>query len=109
MIIKFKNYNNHIIATIILLFIFAINISIEYSKYLDFTNEEIYETKVEVLNVYEKPKFNILRLKAQDISFFTKIDKSEDIKRFDFLNMAIVTVNISFLEYLKGFNTKNVA
>ena len=108
MIIKFKNYNNHIIATIILLFIFTINLSIEYSKYLDFTNEEIFETKVEVLNVYEKPKYNILRLKAQDFSFFTKIDKSENIKRFDFLNMAVVTVNISFLEYLKGFNTKNV-
>ena len=108
MIIKFKNYNNHIITIIILLFIFAINISIEYSKYLDFTNEEIFETKVEVLNVYEKPKYNILRLKAVDFSFFANIDKNESVKKSDFLNMAIVTINISFYEYLKGFYAKAI-
>ena len=55
MIIKIQNYNKQIIATFILLFIFAVNLSIEYSKYLDFIDEEVYEIKVEVLNIYEKP------------------------------------------------------
>ena len=51
MIIKFENYNKQILAIVFLLFVFLINLSIEYTKYLDFIDEEIYETKVEVLNM----------------------------------------------------------
>lgn len=105
MIIKIKNYSKRIVSIILLILIFLINLSIEYSKYLDFIEEEIYETKVEVLNIYEKPTNNILRLKAQDFDFFANIDKSEEIKKSDMLNMAIVSLNISFWDYLKGFYT----
>lgn len=105
MIIKIKNYSKRIVSIILLIFIFLINLSIEYSKYLDFIDEEIYETKVEVLNIYEKPTNNILRLKAQDFDFFANIDKSEEIKKSDMLNMAIVSLNVSFWDYLKGFYT----
>ena len=105
MIIKIKNYSKRIVSIILLILIFLINLSIEYSKYLDFIDEEIYETKVEVLNIYEKPTNNILRLKAQDFDFFANIDKSEEIKKSDMLNMAIVSLNISFWDYLKGFYT----
>lgn len=55
MIIKFENYNKQILAIVLLLFVFLINLSIEYTKYLDFIDEEIYETKVEVLNIYKNP------------------------------------------------------
>lgn len=105
MIIKIKNYSKRIVSIILLILIFLINLSIEYSKYLDFIDEEIYETKVEVLNIYEKPTNNILRLKAQDFDFFANIDKSEEIKKSDMLNIAIISLNISFLDYLKGFYT----
>ncbi|AXX89844.1 competence protein [Arcobacter suis] len=105
MIIKIKNYSKRIVSIILLILIFLINISIEYSKYLDFIDEEIYETKVEILNIYEKPTNNILRLKAQDFDFFANIDKSEEIKKSDMLNIAIVSLNISFWDYLKGFYT----
>ena len=105
MIIKIKNYSKRIVSIILLIFIFLINLSIEYSKYLDFIDEEIYETKVEILNIYEKPTNNILRLKAQDFDFFANIDKSEEIKKSDMLNMAIISLNISFWDYLKGFYT----
>ena len=105
MIIKIKNYSKRIVSIILLILIFLINLSIEYSKYLDFIDEEIYETKVEVLNIYEKPTNNILRLKAQDFDFFVNIDKSEEIKKSDMLNMAIISLNISFWDYLKGFYT----
>jgi competence protein ComEC len=108
MIIKLKNYNKQIIATFILLFIFVINLSIEYSKYLDFIDEEVYETKVEVLNIYEKPTNNVLRLKAQNFNFFANIDKSEDIKKTDILNIAIISFNVSFYDYLKGFYAKTI-
>jgi len=104
-IFKFRNYNKQILAILFLLFLFLLNISIEYSKYLDFIDEEIYETKVEVLNTYEKSTYIILRLKSSNFDFFANIDKSEDIKKSDVLNMAIISLNISFLDYLKGFYT----
>ena len=61
-------------------------------------------TKLE--SIYEKSNYNILRVKTNDFSFFTKIDKSEEVKKFDILNMIIITKDISFLDYLKGFNGK---
>lgn len=108
MIIKLNKYNKQITATLLLLFIFVINLLIAYSKYLDFIDEEVFETKVEVLNVYKKSKYDILRLKTVDFNFFVNIDKNETIKKFDVLNIAIVTTNISFYSYLKGFYTKAI-
>ncbi len=46
MIINIKNYNKEFLAILLMSFIFIINLSIEYSKYLEFIDEEIYETKV---------------------------------------------------------------
>jgi len=108
MIINIKNYNKEVLAIILLSFIFLINLSIEYNKYLELIDEEIYETKVEVLNIYEKPTNNILRLKAQNFDFFVNIDKSEseDVKKSDMLSMAIISFDVSFLDYLKGFYAK---
>ena len=53
-IYKIKIFNKQILAILLLNLIFLISLSIEYSKYLDLTSEEIYETEVEVLNIYEK-------------------------------------------------------
>lgn len=106
MIIKFENHNKQLALTLFLLFIFLINLSIEYNKYLDFIDEEVYEVKAEVLNIYEKPTNNILRLKSQNFDFFANINKSEDIKKSDMLSMAIISLDVSFLDYLKGFYTK---
>ncbi len=103
MIINIKNYNKEFLVILLLFFVFIINISIEYSKYLDFIDEEIYEVKAEVLNIYEKPTNNILRLKAQNFDFFVNIDTSEDVKKSEVLNIAIISLNISFWNYLKGF------
>lgn len=108
MIIKIKNLNKQYFSIIFLLFIFIINLSIEYTKYLDFIDEEIYEVKVEVLNIYEKPTKNILRLKSANFDFFTDSDKNENIKKSDLLNMTIISQNITFLDYLKGFYTKAI-
>lgn len=103
MIIRVQDYNQKLVLTIFLFLIFLINLSIEYNKYLDFIDEEVYEVKVEVLNIYEKPTNNILRLKSQNFDFFANIDKSEDVKKSDVLNMAIISLDVSFWNYLKGF------
>ena len=103
MIIKIQNYNKKLALIFFLIFIFLINLSIEYNKYLDFIDEEVYEVKAEVLNIYEKPKNNILRLKTQNFDFFANIDTSEEVRKSEMLNIAIISLNISFYDYLKGF------
>jgi competence protein ComEC len=99
---------SNILVIVLFLLIFLINISIEFKKYQELTNEEVYETKVEVLNIYEKENYNILRLKAKDFDFFTNIDKFENIKKQDILNILIISKNLSFLDYLKGFYAKSI-
>ena len=93
---------------LVLITILLINISIEYSKYQELIDDEVYETKVKVLNIYPKKDYNILRLSAPNFDFFTNIDKSESVEKLDILNILILSKNISFLDYLKGFYAKSI-
>lgn len=103
-----KTYSEFFFAIIFILTIFTINLSIEYSKYQELVDEEIYETKVQVLNIYEKDKFYVLKLKANNFQFFTNIDKLDNIRQLDDINIAFITTKINFFTYLKGFYTKLV-
>ncbi|WP_151951946.1 ComEC/Rec2 family competence protein [Aliarcobacter butzleri] len=100
--------SKQIVTIFILFFALLINILLEYGKYLEFIDEEVFETKVEVLNIYEKDDFDILKLKSSNFEFFTNMPKNEEIKRFDLLNILIVSRNIDFIDYLKGFYTKTI-
>ena len=100
--------SKQIVTIFILFFALLINILLEYSKYLEFIDEEVFETKVEVLNIYEKDDKDILKLKTSNFEFFTNMPKNEEIKRFDLLNILIVSRNIDFIDYLKGFYTKTI-
>ena len=57
------------ILILLLFVIFLITISIEYKKYEELTNEEIYETKVSILNIYDKNDYQVLKLKADNFIF----------------------------------------
>lgn len=103
-----KTYNNFFILLFLLFLIFLTNLSIEYSKYQELVNEEIYETKAQVLNIYEKDKFYVLKLKANNFQFFTNIDKLDNLRQLDDINIAFITTKINFFTYLKGFYTKLV-
>ncbi|MDN5125634.1 ComEC/Rec2 family competence protein [Aliarcobacter butzleri] len=100
--------SKQIVTIFILFFALLINILLEYSKYLEFIDEEVFETKVEVLNIYKKDDKDILKLKSSNFEFFTNMPKNEEIKRFDLLNILIVSKNIGFIDYLKGFYTKTI-
>ncbi|WP_323595414.1 ComEC/Rec2 family competence protein [Aliarcobacter butzleri] len=100
--------SKQIVTIFILFFALLINILLEYGKYLKFIDEEVFETKVEVLNIYEKDDKDILKLKSSNFEFFTNMPKNEEIKRFDLLNILIVSRNIDFIDYLKGFYTKTI-
>ncbi|MCT7912377.1 ComEC/Rec2 family competence protein [Arcobacter lacus] len=100
--------SKQIVTIFILFFALLINILFEYGKYLEFIDEEVFETKVEVLNIYQKDNFDILKLKTSNFEFFTSIPKNQEIKKFDLLNILIVSRNIDFIDYLKGFYTKTI-
>ncbi|MCT7593482.1 ComEC/Rec2 family competence protein [Aliarcobacter butzleri] len=100
--------SKQIVTIFILFFALLINILFEYGKYLEFIDEEVFETKVEVLNIYQKDDKDILKLKTSNFEFFTNMPKNEEIKRFDLLNILIVSRNIDFIDYLKGFYTKTI-
>ena len=100
--------SKQIVTIFILFFALLINILLEYSKYLEFIDEEVFETKVEVLNIYQKDDKDILKLKSSNFEFFTNMPKNEEIKKFNLLNILIVSRNIDFIDYLKGFYTKTI-
>ncbi|MDN5049774.1 hypothetical protein [Aliarcobacter butzleri] len=81
--------SKQIVTIFILFFALLINILLEYGKYLEFIDEEVFETKVEVLNIYQKDDFDILKLKTSNFEFFTSIPKNQEIKKFDLLNIFV--------------------
>jgi competence protein ComEC len=92
----------------VLIVIFLINISIEYKKYEELINEEIFEAKVTVLNIYDKDDYQVLKLKANNFTFYTSIDKEVKILKLDILNIVFISNKITFVEYLKGFYSKTI-
>ncbi len=92
----------------VLFMIFIISMSIEYSKYQELVYEEVYETQVLVINIYEKQKYDVLKLSSKSFDFFTKVDKNHGIHKRDLLSIAIQSTKIDFIEYLKGFFTNTI-
>jgi len=97
--------NRQFTLILILIFILLLNLSYKYMQYLDFKHENIFETKVEVANIYKKDKYDILKLKSSNFEFFTNVKKDESLNKFDALNIVIDTRKVDFVGYLKGFYT----
>ena len=97
-----------ITSFLLLFFIFLINISIEHKKYEELTYEEIFETKVSVLNIYDKKDYQVLKLKADNFIFYTSLDKEIKLDKLDILNIAFISKKVTFIDYLKGFYSKTI-
>ncbi|RBQ28707.1 ComEC/Rec2 family competence protein [Aliarcobacter vitoriensis] len=97
--------NRQLIFISILIFVLLSNLAYQYSKYLEFKYENVFETKAEISNIYRKDNYDILKLKTPDFEFFANINKDEDLKKFDILNVLIDSRKIDFIDYLKGFYT----
>ena len=87
--------------------IFIVNVSVLYSQYLDFKKEELYFTNAEISNVYSKHDYQVLKLKNSEITFFTSVSKKENYHLFDRVNITLVTSDIEFFDYTKGFYAKS--
>ena len=88
--------------------IFLFNLINEYFNYKDFTNDEVYENKFQIENIYEKETYQVLKLRNSDFTFFTSIDKNHSFKKLDYINIAVLSNKLDFLSYLKGFYTKAI-
>lgn len=103
----FKNTKQRLYFLIFIVCFFSFNLFLYYNQFLKFKNNEIIEIKATILNIYEKDKYKILKLTNNNITFFTSITKDKNYKKLQTVNLYIITKNISFLEYLKGFYTKS--
>lgn len=92
----------------ILLFIFLFNIIHEYFKYKDFTSEELFQSKFQITNIYDKEEYYVVKLKDDDISFFTSISKEKSIEKLQYIHIGIITTRVNFISYLKGFYAKSI-
>ncbi len=93
---------------IFLLFVFLLNIIYEYMKYKDFTSQEVYYSNFKIENIYDKEDFYVLKLQENNLVLYTSIEKNNSIKKLRNINIAILTTNLSFYEFLKGFYTKSI-
>lgn len=91
----------------IFLLIFLFNIIHEYFKYKDLVYEEVYEDTFQIVNIYDKEDFYVLKVQNDDFSFFTSINKERAFKKLDSIHLAILTTKIDFLSFLKGFYAKS--
>ncbi|MDD2974482.1 MAG: ComEC/Rec2 family competence protein [Aliarcobacter cryaerophilus] len=96
---------NSLFFTLFLIFVFMINISFNYFSYKELKNEYIFETKAEILSIYPKEKFDVVKLKGEGFEFFASFYKDDNIKKLEDLNVVFDTRNVTFYSYLKGFYT----
>ena len=99
----FKNYKERGVFFSIVLLFFLINTYIEYTQYKHFKVNEIYQTDATIVNNYPKEKYIVLKLQTKNFTFFTTVDKSSLLDKFQNVNIYVVTKDISFYSYLKGF------
>ncbi len=92
----------------LLILIFLFNIVHEYFKYRDFTSEEVFQSKFQIINIYKKEDYYVLKLKDDNLSFFTSISKEEGVEKLQYIDIAILTTKVDFISYLKGFYAKSL-
>ena len=108
MFIFTKKDNIYIVNILFITIFFILNLSIYYSKYLDIKYEEVYKDKVQVLNIYKKKDFNILKLSASNYNFFTSVPKDLVLDKLDYISIVFITKELTFYDFLKGFYTKTI-
>ncbi|MGM0519025.1 MAG: ComEC/Rec2 family competence protein [Campylobacterota bacterium] len=89
-------------------FVFIINLSIYYAKYQEIVYEELFEAKAQIVNIYDKQEYNVLKFKSENFTFFSSFEKRSDVKKYDVLKVAFITTNLTFIDFLKGFYVNTV-
>lgn len=100
--------NDFIFFFIILFSMFTINLVYEYLLFQELSSEEIYESKFQIENIYDKNEYIIVKVSNNKFSFFTSINKDEKVEKLQNIRIAFLTKNIDFVSYLKGFYSKSI-
>ena len=99
------NKKQWIVIFSIFCIIFFINLFLEYNHFIKFKKDKIFVTDAQIINIYNKPDHKILKLKTNNFICFTTVDDNTYIKQDEFINIYLLTSNITFYKYLAGFYT----
>lgn len=86
--------------------IFTTNLLFYYNDYLNFKDEEVFKTSAKVVNIYDKKSFSTLKLQTDNFTAFISVSKDVVLNKNDQITLYLLTEDISFVDYLKGFYTK---
>ncbi len=103
----FKTNKDKFYFLTLCLIIFFTNIFLYFLDYKKFSSEEIYQTKATILNIYPKQNYQVLKLETDNFTCFTSANKEQTYIKLQNIDIYLVSKNISFYKYLKGFYTKS--
>jgi competence protein ComEC len=103
----FQNKKERFYFLFFILVIFTFNIFLQYKKFQEFKYEEVFQTDATIINIYPKQNYQVLKIQTDNLVCFTSTSNTIRYKKFQNINLYLLTKKISFLEYLKGFYTKN--
>lgn len=86
--------------------IFAFNLFDRYQNYLEFKSDFYFDTKAIILNTYPKATYTLLKIQTDDFIAFTSTN-NQNLSQYDHINISLISSDISFIGYLRGFLTKN--
>ena len=99
----FNSNKERLITLGVFFFLFLLHVTWNYYKYLDFTKFDDYICDVQVQNHYLKNGRSILKLQADDFTFFTKASSGLRALQEQRISVRIFNSNVAFLDYLRGF------
>lgn len=101
----FKTNKERLYFLILASFIISINILFYFLEYKDFIKEEIYQTKATVLNIYPKQNRDVIKIQTENFISFTSINKNHNLTKLQNIEIYLLTKDITFYKYIKGFYT----
>ncbi|RXJ60137.1 ComEC/Rec2 family competence protein [Candidatus Marinarcus aquaticus] len=93
---------------IALLLLFSLSIFKHYQNYTVFTHNEITPVEAMVQNIYEKDEYNVIKFSTDTFTAFTSVSKHKQLQQLDTVKLYLISKQVSFFEYLKGFYTSNI-
>ncbi|NQY94314.1 MAG: ComEC/Rec2 family competence protein, partial [Campylobacteraceae bacterium] len=93
--------------SLLIFFVFILNLSNHYVKYIEFSEEELFQTSGQVINKYQKQNYDVLKIQSDNSMFFTSINKKNDIEKLDFIDLTLIAQDIDFFNFMKGFYVKS--
>jgi len=103
----FKNFKERFFFLFFFSLIFSLNIYIEFLTYKKVTRNEVYQINGIIVNVYDKQKYQTLKIKSKDFTFFTSYYKNKKVLIDEKIELLITTKELSFISFLQGFYTNS--